>query len=220
MQPYYAHAGIEIYHGDCRDILPALREKPALVLADPPFGERLFNRYRTGGTRSRATIADDLMHCEGNEQPFDPSHILALQTSTVLWGANYYTDKLPLVSSWLVWDKREGGTSDDNADCEMAWTNLGGPARLFSHKWRGMIKASERDEQRLHPNQKPVALMRWCLTRARLERGALVLDPYMGSGPVAQACKEMGYRYIGIELVESYCEAAALRLQQEVMELV
>ena len=62
--------------------------------------------------------------------------------------------------------------------------------------------------------------MRWCLRKARLEPGALVLDPYMGSGPVAQACKELGLRYIGIELVEAYAEIAARRLQQEVMELV
>jgi site-specific DNA-methyltransferase (adenine-specific) len=67
--------------------------------------------------------------------------------------------------------------------------------------------------------QKPVALMRWCLLRAKLAPGALVYDPYMGSGPIAKACKELGYRYIGVELIEQYCEAAALRLQQEVMEL-
>jgi DNA modification methylase len=61
--------------------------------------------------------------------------------------------------------------------------------------------------------------MRWCLLRAKLAPGALVFDPYMGSGPVAKACKQMGYRYIGCEVKESYCETTALGLQQEVMEL-
>jgi len=92
------------------------------------------------------------------------------------------------------------------------------PARLFRHLWRGMVTASEK-ERKLHPTQKPVALMRWCLTRAKIAPGALVYDPYMGSGPIAKACKQLGYRYIGCELVEAYCETAALGLQQEVMAL-
>ena len=95
----------------------------------------------------------------------------------------------------------------------------GGPARVYNHPWHGMLRASERGVKRSHPTQKPVALMRWCLQRARLAPGALVYDPYMGSGPVAQACKELGYRYIGVELVEAYAEIAARRLSQEVMAL-
>lgn len=46
--------------------------------------------------------------------------------------------------------------------------------------------------------------MRWILEKWT-EPGDLVLDPYMGSGPIAQACKEKGRRYIGIEIVEEYC---------------
>jgi site-specific DNA-methyltransferase (adenine-specific) len=142
-----------------------------------------------------------------------------LQAPTILWGAQYYADKLPPSRSWLVWDKRDATGSNDNADCELAWTNLNIPARLFHHLWNGVCRASEVGELVLHPTQKPVALMRWCLLRANLKPGDLVLDPYMGSGPVAQACKELGLRYIGIELVVAYCEIAARRLSQEVLDL-
>lgn len=223
MGPYYQdnRSGITLFLADCRDVLPwiARHYDIDLLLADPPYGERAFNRYRTGGTRSHATGANDAMHCEGNDQPFDPMHLLALQAPSILWGANYYAEKLPPSPSWFVWDKRDGTSPDDNADCELAWTNLGGPARIYRHLWRGMIKGSERGEKRKHPNQKPAALMRWCIQRAGLKPGALVVDPYMGSGPIAQAAKELGMRYIGIELVEAYVNAAIGRLQQEVMDL-
>lgn len=216
MEPYYEARNITIYHGDCRDL--ALPEKPALVLADPPYGVKERTERKSNG-RSNATESIDWIEIAGDDESFDPRPILRLQAKTILWGANYYPEHLPASSSWLVWDKRDGTTPDDNADCELAWTNLGGPLRQYRHLWRGMIKASERLDRRLHPSQKPVALMRWCLLRARLAPGALVYDPYMGSGPVAKACKQLGLRYIGVELVESYCETAALGLQQEVMEL-
>lgn len=216
---YYEHNGITIYHGRCEDVMPTLTERPALVLTDPPYGVRERTERKSNG-RSNATESIDWIEIAGDDSVFDPRPILRLQTNTILWGANYYPEYLPATSSWFVWDKRDGTTPDDNADCELAWSNIGGPLRMYRHLWRGMIKASERDQKRVHPSQKPVALMRWCLLRAKLEPGALVFDPYMGSGPIAQACKELGYRYIGIELVEKYCARAVCRLSQEVMDLV
>lgn len=216
MEPYYQSNGITIFNADCRALV--LPERPALVLADPPYGIDIGSK--SGGTRTNLATAGNDYYVLGDDEPINPSFILALQVPTILWGANHFIDKLPPSASWFVWDKRDGGASDDSADCEMAWTNLGGPARLYHHLWRGMIKATERDQRRVHPTQKPVALMRWCLLRAKLAPGALVYDPYMGSGPIAKACKQLGYRYIGCELAEEYCETTALGLQQEVMELV
>lgn len=225
MQPYYEDtaAGITIYHGDCRDVLPGLTGTD-LVLTDPPYGIGLQTNYRER-KRTALALCNDFAPIAGDGEPFDPSHILTLDCPTILWGANYYADKLPTAASWLVWDKLDGLSSkrligfNDQADLEMAWTNLGGPARIYRHRWMGAMKASEQMQHRQHPSHKPTSLMRWCLLRAKLTSGALVVDPYMGSGPVAQACKELGYRYIGIELVEQYAEIAARRLQQEVMML-
>lgn len=217
MNPHYECNGITIWHGDWRDIRPPDAD---LVLTDPPYGAKeKTNRGEKGRHHERSSIsARDWPAVEGDDEPFDPAPVLALQRPSILWGAQYYADKLPPSRSWLVWDKRDGGASDDNADCELAWTNLDIPARLFRHLWRGMVTASEK-QRKVHPTQKPVALMRWCLLRAKLKPGALVFDPYMGSGPIAAACKQLGYRYVGCELVEQYCAAAVDRLSQEVMEL-
>lgn len=209
--PYYSEAGITIYHGDCREILPRLRRDLAIV-GDPPYGMSLGKISGIG--RSKATRALDDYSVLGDGEPFDPSHLLGYP-AIILWGGNHYAGRLPSARKWLVWDKREGGTSDDQADCELAWTNLAGPERLFAHRWRGMIKASERDERRVHPTQKPVALMAWCIGHVPDE--LQVCDPYMGSGTTLRAAKDLGRRAIGIELEERYCEIAANRLRQGVL---
>jgi site-specific DNA-methyltransferase (adenine-specific) len=215
VRPYYDHGGITIYHADCREVLPTLTLGAAdLLLADPPYGVSEKTNRKANG-RSGLAECNDFAPVFDDDQPFDPSHLLCYPRA-VLWGANHFADRLPTSPSWIVWDKCEGMASNDNADCEMAWTNLGGPARLFHHTWHGMIKASEKTSRRLHPTQKPVALMTWIIN-TWTEVGALVVDPYMGSGPTLRAAKDLGRRAIGIELEERYCEVAANRLRQEVL---
>jgi site-specific DNA-methyltransferase (adenine-specific) len=214
--PYYEHGGITIYHGDCREIMPRLRADVDLVCSDPPYGINAVQRGRTFGT-SNACDTNQYIPVYEDDRPFDPSHLLGYPKA-ILWGANHYAAKLPSESCWLVWDKRDGTRSNPLADCELAWTSLGGPARLFSHRWMGMIRESERGK-RMHPTQKPIALMRWCLAMAALSANSLILDCYMGCGPALVAAKESGHRAIGIEVEERYCEIAANRLRQDVLQL-
>jgi site-specific DNA-methyltransferase (adenine-specific) len=201
---------VRVIHGDCLDVLPTLAGEPIVaVIADPPYGINLSSR--NGGSRSKAALALDDYRVEGDCRPFDPAPWLAFP-KVILWGANHYADRLPPRRSWLVWDKREGGTSDDQADCELAWTNLPGPERLFSHRWRGMIKASERSQKRVHPTQKPVALIAWCIKQLGLQPGDLVLDPYAGSGTTGLACLNAGLRCILIEKESRYIPVIGRRL--------
>ena len=107
-------------------------------------------------------------------------------------------------------------TSNDFADCELVWTNLPGVARLFRHQWSGAMRASERGEPRLHPTQKPLILMRWIIGRCP---EGVVLDPFMGSGTTLRAAKDLGRRAIGIDIDERYCQIAAQRCAQEVLDV-
>lgn len=209
---FYESDGVTILHGDCRELLTDIDPATvALVLTDPPYGvSEPTNRKERG--RTKAAECNDFPPVYGDDQPFDPTHLFRFKR-LVLWGANYYADRLPTSPSWLVWDKRDGLPSNDNADVELAWTNLGGPARSYRHMWNGMVKASERTERRCHPTQKPVSLMSWIIEN-RTQPGDLILDPYMGGGSTLVAAKRAGRRAIGIEYEERYCETAAARLAQ------
>jgi DNA modification methylase len=223
MKPYYERDGITIYHADCRDVLPTLAAGSVdLVLTDPPYGisERTDRKARK---RTALAGCNDFPPVYGDDDVYDPTPVLTFPR-LVLFGANHFADRLPPSPSWIVWDKRAGLTSkrgdafNDNGDAEMAWTNLGGPVRVISHLWMGMLKASERDDKRVHPTQKPVALFHRIITE-HTQPGDLILDPYMGSGPVARAAADLGRRYIGIEIEDRYCEIAARRLEQSVLPL-
>lgn len=215
MQPYYESDGITIYHGGCRLIIPWL-DAVDLILTDPPYGISHQTNYASRG-RGVLGPTRDFAPVYGDDEAFDPRNLLSL-APCILWGANYYADLLPASGSWLVWDKREreGVGVNDQADGEVAWSNATKGVRIFRHMWNGMWRASEKG-QSFHPTQKPVALMQWCLGKAKAS--GTVLDPYMGAGPVAIACKNLGLSYIGIEIEERYCETAVRRLQQSVMVL-
>ena len=71
-------------------------------------------------------------------------------------------------------------------------------------------------EFRVHPTQKPVPLMQWCIGLAR--DCQTILDPFMGSGTTLVAAKNMNRTAIGIDLDEKWCEIATERLSQEVLD--
>jgi site-specific DNA-methyltransferase (adenine-specific) len=217
--PYYSDDVVTIYHGDCREIAPGLSF--GAVLADPPYGIGLEADYQAQYGRSTTEGAERKTHppVHGDDEPFDPSWILAAEVPTVLFGANYYRDRVPTTGGWIVWDKvcdngvvRLPGWSDG----ELAWCSEFRGVRIFRHAWNGFSRASE-NSFHVHPTQKPVVLMGWILER--FLRSGVVLDPYMGSGPVLEAAKRAGRQAIGIEIKEKYCEIAARRCSQEVLGL-
>jgi site-specific DNA-methyltransferase (adenine-specific) len=232
MTPYYEHAGITIYHGDCREILPQLPALPgpSFVLTDPPYGAGLSfdyaqrfqaskrNPVKGGRWWSNADRASIGRHTpvRGDDEPFDPAHLMQYGR-LVLFGANHYASRLPDCGGWIVWDKRRGieDAQWPMSEAELAWTNLGEGVRVFRHRWFGLIRDSEKGEH-FHPTQKPVALMKWILERWG-RPDDLLLDPYCGSGPALIAASELKLRAIGIEIEEKYCEIAAKRLSQEVL---
>lgn len=200
-EPYYDKDGITIYHGDCRDILPYLPTVD-LVLTDPPYGIGA-NKMTLGNGRRILPRGNN----DWDKSPADVSSLPHLG-KCIIWGGNYFG--LPGQSRWLVWDKGTG--SNDYADCELAWSNLGGVVRKFYKGWVGANAKEPGDPDRFHPTQKPVSLMAWCISL--VPDAQTILDPFMGSGTTLVAAKLLGKRAIGIEMEEEYCKIAVERLAQ------
>lgn len=210
MTPYYEYDGIRIYHGDCREILTSL-PRPGLLLTDPPYGINYIHGAALGPMASRFNNCPVI----GDDVPFDPAFLLGFP-KVILWGGNHFADKLPASRGWLVWDKRCNTVVNDQSDCEVAWTNFMTTARLYYLVWDGFRRGGgEKKNPRVHPTQKPVDLMKWCMSFA--PEAQSVLDPFMGAGSVLVAAKALGLSAIGIEIDERYCEIAAQRLAQGVL---
>ena len=119
-----------------------------------------------------------------------------------------------------MWDKKCDRVPQNNfSDCELAYTRglAHKSVRMFRHLWTGYQRDSEIGEKVIHPSQKPVELMRWCLGFA--PKAQTILDPFMGSGTTLRAAKDLGRKAIGIEINRDYCEIAKRRLAQEVLSL-
>lgn len=203
---------VKIYCGDCLDYLSELPSEGVALISDVPYGINL-DTSNDGSHRSVMTQAYDYPPIHGDDKPFDPSPLLRFEY-IALFGANNYADKLPPKMGWMVWDKRDGITPNDQSDCELIWTNRDCAARLFRHYWYGMIKASEKDQRRLHPSQKPIAVMRWVIEQLKLPKDTLIADPYMGAGATGIAALQLGYSFWGCEIEPMYYTHAARRIAQ------
>lgn len=173
--------------------------------------------FRTGSTmrRSRkAIIVQPNLYpvMQNDDHPFDPHEFLDVAPIVVMWGANYYADRLPAKSGWIIWDKREGITRNHFADCELAWTNQDKPSRIFYHLWNGLHRGSQVGQARYHPTEKPIALFEEI--GKLLADGGLWLDLFAGSGPQFIAAENTGATCYGAEIEILYAAMILERLSK------
>jgi DNA modification methylase len=200
------------------DAIEKLTEKQSIdmVFTDPPYGVAVVKDGMVGANFGVAK--------KGNYKPIigDETTDTAIEAynacvsigakKIVLWGGNYFSNKLPPSSCWLVWDKRgDSGIVNTFADCELAWTNMTSPARVHKQLWNGMIREGEKDK-RVHPTQKPVALCEWGIT-SYTDKDASILDLFLGSGSTLMACEKTNRKCFGMEMSPDYCDVIVKRWQ-------
>jgi site-specific DNA-methyltransferase (adenine-specific) len=197
-----------LYLGDMREILPTLVGLDACI-SDPPYGIK--HRRGSAGNRGKGVS----LGCDGitnDAIEFDPSHLLKIAPVCLLWGANHYSHHLR-GGQWLIWDKQHGGGSGDFSEGEIAWISKYRALKIFRHMWLGVQRDSEVGQARVHPTQKPIALMEWCIDLCGLPPDAVIADPYMGSGTTGVAAIRKGFRFIGIEIEPKYFDTACRRIE-------
>jgi DNA modification methylase len=211
-KPYYHDpvAGITIYHADCREILPHIVADA--VVSDPPYGMNWNGKITRGknGTGKVGPTKHFGRTIVGDSKPFNAAPFLDFP-EVLLWGFNHFPHHLGPGTA-LVWIKRyDEGYGSFLSDAEIAWLN--GGCGVYCKR---DVSLQGESSNRLHPTQKPVGIMAWCLG---FIKGQTILDPFMGSGTTLRAAKDLGRKAIGIEIEERYCEIAVNRLRQEVLNL-
>jgi len=188
-------------------------ERVAMVYTDPPYGISIVGSNGHVGADKLAKVRTyvPVIGDETNQTAVDAYTLCAALgiPTLIFWGGNHYASALPDSSCWLVWDKRDGMAGNNFADCELAWTNLKRAARLFAHRWSGMLMASERGE-RVHPTQKPVALAAWAFEEFG-QTGDIVLDIFGGSGSTLIAAEQTGRTAYLAEISPAYCDVIVRR---------
>lgn len=201
-----------LYLGDCREVMPIIGGVQAIV-TDPPYG--ILNLAGEGSTtavrksprqQGSGTLKGRLLNTSDVSWDIAPTsdifHLIRnLSTWQIIWGGNYFD--LPPARGMLVWDKEQPWPNFSQA--ELAWTNLERPAAMYR------LSATRGTPDKEHPTQKPLPLMKWCLSL--VPDADPICDPFMGSGTTGVAAVEMGRQFFGIERDERYFDIACRRIE-------
>lgn len=178
------------------------KEVIEMVFTDPPWGVNVRTEGKDGATKGNKykKIEND----DSKKTAIWACKILLEMNieHQIIWGANQFHSVFPDGKTWLVWDKEIVG--DIYSAFELAYTNKNDIAKIFKHRWHGMIKDSEKGEARVHPTQKPVALVEWCINT--YGNPDTVLDVFAGSGSTLIACEKLNKTCFAMEVDPYYCQ--------------
>lgn len=190
---------MKLYNGDCLEIMKKIPDKSIdLVLTDPPYGIGIAKNPFRGKFKKKEWDAFTPTMEYFNE-------IFRISHHQVIWGGNYFSDKLPPSKCFYIWDKVQP-EKFSSAMVEYAWVSKNSPAKMFKQR----VTAYEK----FHPTTKPTNLMEWCI--GMFPDAKTILDPFMGSGSTGVACKNLNKNFIGVELDVEYYETAVKRLNETV----
>ncbi len=236
---YYDHDGITIYHADALTILRNLNVDVAAVVMDPPYASG--SRKEMGRNSSGAMLRGERFANRPieNDQLTTPGYIWLMRETAAAFkpmlrdGGHILSfidwrqwpnlvgaiESLNLrVNGMIVWDKMHFGMGQGFRNQHELILHASKGVGIMADNGTPNVLRYRREEAKDHPSPKPVELCK-ALVSAVTEPGDLVLDPFMGTGPIARACYELGRRYIGVETIDEYCQIAVNRLSQLALAL-
>jgi len=247
MNPYYEADGITIYHGDCRDVMATFDDAAAdIVVTSPPYnmghtpGGNGRGMYKH--TTQKASRFGDGYEGVSDAMPPDEYNDFLRSTLAEMWRvtrlAVFWNHRSRIIHGELTeplngdfalplrqritWDRGTGIDVNLKHFCTRgehiylfahdAWSLTDHASSGMGDVWRMPIVTGSS-----HPAPFPIDLPMRCITATAGVK--TVLDPFMGSGTTLRAAKDLGRKAIGIEQSEAYCEIAAKRLAQGVLDL-
>jgi site-specific DNA-methyltransferase (adenine-specific) len=195
-------------------------ELAGAVVTDPPYGMNLDTKMS-----SRAGHKDEWEYTPkhydkviGDDTDYDPAPIFENWGSCAeifLWGADYYAESIPArkQGSWLVWDKREGieDIKFSLSSFELCWSKARHSREIIRQRWMGLMGTESQDvRSRVHPTQKPIEVFDWIISKYS-SNGAIIVDPYLGSGTTLIACERLGRKCRAVEISPAYVAVAIQR---------
>jgi DNA modification methylase len=235
-EPYYSDDAVTIYHGDCRDLLPSMEAN--VLVTDPPYG---FRAYDTDIAPPAALLGKRVQRSRSSVIFGYPEELIAWCVAEALspiewvtwWPTNPMRGRdrllqresehiaifghLPGVAGIIV-ERSESAKRIARAYAGGGKVGADHDYRRAGDVWRDPKPGSAFTASlKLHPNEKPMTLMRRLVQMCSAE-GDTIVDPFCGSGTTLRAAKDLGRHAVGIELEERYCEIAAKRCAQEVLD--
>ena len=219
----------EVFNLDCMEGMRKYPDKYFdLAVVDPPYFTGPEKRGYYGSKVSKIGVHRDyLVSPEWKVPDFDYfAELVRVSKKYIVWGCNYYN--VVFSPGRIVWDKCNGSSSF--SDCEIAATDLFESVRMFRYMWNGMLQGKSisegwiqqgnksKNEVRIHPTQKPVALYTWILQNYA-KPGDKILDTHLGSGSSRIAAYEQDLDFVGFELDKHYFEAQEKRFQRHISQL-
>ena len=197
---------IELLNIDCMAYMATLPDKAFdLAIVDPPYGiGEDGGKCRTRGSKRTNGKDGDW----DNETPSIEyfNELQRISDNQIIFGGNYFTNKLPVSRCWLYWQKELGG---DFADGELVWTSFDKVLRQY--------KQRSETFNRIHPTQKPVQLYKWLLKNYATP-DMRIIDTHLGSGSSAIAAYDFGCDFVGMEIDKDYYDAAVKRFNIHKMQ--
>ena len=166
-------------------------DKADMLLTDPPYGIGI----------SSNPVRQKHEKSNWDDEPITKEQVnrlLDMAQESVIWGGNYF--ELPPSKGFVIWDKKQP-ENFSLAMCEMAWSSIDKPAKIYSESVTSYSKE--------HPTQKPVGLMAWCMKI--YNSGEKIIDPYLGSGSTLIACEQTDRTCYGMELDPKYVDVIRKR---------
>lgn len=214
MTPYYHDNHVTIYHGDCRDIIQNL--KSGVMVTDPPYGICL--KSGMGGRHGECHVESDCNTAVRDEI------LLSWQPKPAIVFGSWKRPRPESTVDLLIWDK---GEHVGMGNLLRPWKPNHEEIYVIGQGFHGRRRGSVLRHlavagcvglitSRWHPTEKPVSLMKELILCCP---AGTIIDPFMGSGTTLRAAKDLGRKAIGIEIEEKYCEIAAKRMAQEVLDL-